>query len=850
MMVQTAVRLILALCVVFGIAIEARAQADGTAVLRVIVVDGSGGVLPAAMVTMAGEVPATRTSLAPTVASDAGVAVFTALVPGRYTLQVTFPGFEMEIVRNVRVRAGDNRRTITMRLPALEEAVTVLRDGESAALDPGGLSFSTVLTREMIDALPDDPDELAAVLEAMSPPGARIRVDGFSGGMLPHKSQIKAVRLPRMDAMAAQNHGGVDGFLFIDIKTQPGSGPIRASVETIFYDDAFSATNPFTPVKGSEQTRQFATSLAGTLIPNRTSFSVNVGGTSQYTSPNLLAVRPDGSTVAESLRRPTDIRAVGLRMDHALNPDHSLRVSLDRNVRDVVNQGVGGFNLPDRAFQTTTSSHVLRLAEGGPFGKHMFSESRLQLSWTSSDNVAAVEAPTIRVVDAFTDGGAQTSGGQHAFEIEAASDLDYVRGPHSWRVGGVVEGGNYRSDDTSNYLGTYTFASLEAFNAGEPSTYTRRVGDPTIAYRSWQAGFYLQDDWRVARNVLLSAGVRAGYQTLVSDPVNVSPRLTIGWSPFRDAKLTVRASYGYLYDWVGGGLYKQSQLVDGFRLQEVNVTRPSFPEPPAGSATPTNKYLWAGDLALPTAHRLNVGADHQVTPDVRVSGTYTWAWGSGQLRGRNSNAPIGGVRPDPAFANVIALVTDAESTFHSVNVGGTLTRPSWKRAFFAVTYTWTASGSNTTGAFSVPANGDDLATEWGPNQATHVANASMIVQPFESLNFSLNAKGHSGLPYNVTTGRDDNLDGLFADRPTGVGRNSARTAAQWDINGRVAYTWRFGPPAPGKETLSFNVWMSFQNLLNRANYVGYSGVMTSPFFGKPTNVANPRRMQIGIRVGL
>ncbi len=49
----------------------------------------------------------------------------------------------------------------------------------------------------------------------------------------------------------------------------------------------------------------------------------------------------------------------------------------------------------------------------------------------------------------------------------------------------------------------------------------------------------------------------------------------------------------------------------------------------------------------------------------------------------------------------------------------------------------------------------------------------------------------------------------------------------------------------------FNVswWVSFQNLLNRANYVGYSGVMTSPFFGQPTNVAGPRRVQTGLRFG-
>ena len=59
-----------------------------------------------------------------------------------------------------------------------------------------------------------------------------------------------------------------------------------------------------------------------------------------------------------------------------------------------------------------------------------------------------------------------------------ASDLDYVRGRHSFRVGLQVDGGRYRTDTSTNYLGTYTFESLEAFNEGRPRSYTQRVGDP------------------------------------------------------------------------------------------------------------------------------------------------------------------------------------------------------------------------------------------------------------------------------------------------------------------------------------------------------------------------------------
>jgi len=58
----------------------------------------------------------------------------------------------------------------------------------------------------------------------------------------------------------------------------------------------------------------------------------------------------------------------------------------------------------------------------------------------------------------------------------------------------------------------------------------------------------------------------------------------------------------------------------------------------------------------------------------------------------------------------------------------------------------------------------------------------------------------------------------------------------------------FGGGAADKR-FRVEVYLSGQNLLNHDNYVGYSGVLTSPFFGQPTNVLNPRRVQVGARFG-
>ena len=88
------------------------------------------------------------------------------------------------------------------------------------------------------------------------------------------------------------------------------------------------------------------------------------------------------------------------------------------------------------------------------------------------------------------------------------SDLDYVRGIHSFRTGVDVNGAWVSTDEDSNYLGTYTFESIDAYIAGTPRSYTRRIGDPNISYSNVLGGVYVQDDIRVRKNLTISPGIR------------------------------------------------------------------------------------------------------------------------------------------------------------------------------------------------------------------------------------------------------------------------------------------------------------------------------------------------------
>ena len=860
---------------------EASAQSrPDIARLVVTVVDPSGAVIPNAKVTITGQEDTTaKVQIAPVSTAATGAAAFEAIVRGRYIIQAEFPGFETVVVRDVRVRAGETRRSITLPIKKVAEDVTVARDPQTSALDPRGNAFSTVLTREQIAALPDDPEEMEKVLKAMAPPGATLRVDGFTGGRLPPKSQIRSIRLPRMDMYAAQNHGGLQGMMFIDVITQPGNGPLRGSVDMAYRDEVLNARNPFTPEKGDEGMTQGGGSISGTIVPNKSSFFLTAQKARLFDSSNVLAAVPDG-LIAHPIRRPADRLNVNGRFDQALNKDHMLRLSYQRSAVQLDNLGVGSFDLLERAYSTTTSDNYFRMSENGALGRRFFTESRLQVRWTESESRSVVQAPTIRVLDSFTSGGAQQAGGRDALEFEAASDLDYVRGVHAFRTGILLEGGRYRSDEFSNYLGTFTFANLDDYEAGRASTYTRRVGDPDVTYDNVQVGVYVQDDYRFAKSLMLSYGLRYEAQTHVSDVQNFSPRVSLTWSPWKSGKTTFRGGVGYFSDWLSTSVYEQTLRVDGYRQQELNILNPSYPDPDVDVITPpTNRYSLADNLVLPASLGANIGIEQALTPALRLNVSYSYRRGMSLFRGRNLNAPVSGVRPDPQFSNVVEVQSDANARAHSLNVGTSLMLLNWRQTFFHANYTLAASETTTTGPFGLPADGDDLEAEWGPSTPTHRAGGMFSMQPIRNLGVSMNFRAQSGTPYNVTTGADANGDGLFNDRPPGTSRNSARTAAQWDIGLRFSYAIGFGQrpqnsgPGGGQTVVMvgpggggggmpgglgggatdkrFRVefYASAQNITNHRNYIGYSGVLTSPFFGLPTNVLNPRKVEIGARFG-
>jgi Carboxypeptidase regulatory-like domain/TonB dependent receptor len=606
--------------------VAAQQQINGS--LRGQVTDNFGAAVVGASVTLID-----REGRAQTATTDGEGGYLLASVPqGLYTLRASAPGFGVYEDTALNLGSRPRERLDIQLHAALEREEVNVEDDGAVNTDPANNADALVLRARDLDALPDDPVAFAAALRAFAAPsagpnGGQIYVDGFSGGRIPPRETIREVRISQ-NQFAAENDSPLAGR--IDIFTKPGTDKLQGSGFVGFSDEALNSRNPFAPDRAPYQFKNYGATLSGTVIKNRASFFVDVDR--NETNGNELV----NAQILDEALRPAALGLVVLtpqryftfspRLDYRFNSKHTLVGRYSYSRRNLDNQGISTFNLPERAYSARGAQHLLQLTETAIISARAVNETRFQYVHDVRRQTDDNFSPSVIVQDAFYAGGAgvgSTANDEDRYELQ--NYTTYTRRAHVFKFGGRLRGVSIEEVSPQNFGGTFIFSGglapqLDAGNQivrdahGEPSLvqissleryrrtllfesagmagdsirahgggvtqFTISAGNPAASVNQTDFAAFVQDDWQARANLSISYGLRYETQTSISSPFNFAPRLAFAYSTSlakkSPLKTVIRGGAGIYYARFGENFTLLARRFDGSRQQSYIITDPAI----------------------------------------------------------------------------------------------------------------------------------------------------------------------------------------------------------------------------------------------------------------------------------
>jgi hypothetical protein len=426
--------------------------------------------------------------------------------------------------------------------------------------------------------------------------------------------------------------------------------------------------------------------------------------------------------------------------------------------------------------------------------------------------------------------------------------VSYVRGKHAINFGVDVPDISRRGeDDFTNQAGTYTFGSLTEYEARKPSTFLVQSGHGHLVFLEKVLSGFVEDNVRLQPNFSVSVGLRYYWQNYFHDDLNnFAPRFGFAYAPNKDSKTVFRGGAGVFFDRSGPRPIADLLHFDGIHLLRFVLDNPPYPvTPPDLAGVPTSVVVLDPRARIPFTVQYSAGIERQITPKSTLSAAYIGSRGIKLFRSVDANAPLPPLyasRPNPALGQEREIQSDGYQKSNSLEI--TFRGSPVKALTGQVQYTLSKTYNNTGGVTFFPGNSYDPNAEWARSDNDRRQKFDLLgsAQAGRLFIFGVALSLYSGKPVNITTGSDDNQDGVVNDRPAGVGRNTLPGPGLIDLDLSVAHDFVFSKsPEHGKKlTVSLN---SF-NVLNHPNYVTYVGVVTSPNFGRAVQAQPPRRFQV------
>jgi len=672
-----------------------------TASLRGRVTDESEAVVPGSHVLLTGE---SKFSRATTAGSD-GSYSFSGVPFGDYSIQASAPGLAVREPVRVTIRSSVQTVNLVLYVAAEKQQLTVEESaGPAVSTEAAANASAIVLLGTDLDSLSDNPDDLAADLQALAGPaagpnGGAIFIDGFSGGQLPPKDAIREIRInqnpfsPEYDKI---------GFGRIEIFTKPGTDKYHGDVGYNFANDKWNSRNAYAAEKAPFHLNEFRNTFSGPL-GRRASFNLillrefvdNGNVVNGVTlNPQTLVPTPFTDTPVSGLRRT----GVTPRVDYQLNTNNTLSVRYSYN-RDIVRDaGTGGFNLESRGYHWNAVGQTVQVTETAVLATNIINESRFQYFRSVTGAQANTPGYALQVLGSFNGGGnplGRSTDSQNNYELQNYTSI--LHGGHTWRFGVRFRGTTESSNSPLNFNGTYTFGgglapelnadnspvldptgqpvmiditSIESYRrtvlfqglglspaqirnlGGGPTQFAITTGNPLIHGSQFDLGAFVGDDWKLRPNLTVNLGLRYETQTNIHDWRDFAPRIGFAWAPGSPGKSpgknVIRAGFGIFYDRFSLANTLTAKRSDGVVQQQYIVSNPSFyPAIPvvssiATAVLPSTVQQVSSDLRAPYLMQSAVAFERQLPFSTTVAITYANSHGLHMLRSEDINAPLPG----------------------------------------------------------------------------------------------------------------------------------------------------------------------------------------------------------------
>jgi len=437
-------------------------------------------------------------------------------------------------------------------------------------------------------------------------------------------------------------------------------------------------------------------------------------------------------------------------------------------------------------------------------------------------------------------------------------------------------------------------------------------GAPDATLDDTEIAAFAQDSWQVSPSWLIDFGLRYDLDTFTlpasaavhstipnggagRDTNNLAPRIGFTYSAGKNHEWVVRGGAGVFYNKtilafpavsaITSGTKIGFAFPQGFTLEltedfikqyGIDLVRQilQFPD------ELTLRFSTGTRLDSTQANLFNLGFDRMIGKHGALSANVTHSLTYHVPLMKDLNPVIGKDvegRPIHAYdqvnvGSIAAVVTEGRSWYTGLDLGW-----KWQSGFGWYSLSYTLSKAEDMGpdplkgGIYLPPNSFDLGSERGlsDNDRRHRFVAAADVGLYL---LGLRASGiyqfATAIPFNVTTGGDDNLDGITSDRPPGVGRNTGADTPLEPVNAyRSAHG--LGPvtslKAPSLSQLDLRIYRPFTvkhgkaqgtafvqifNVFNRFNGGLVEGRALATNFGAViSNAGPPRSFEVGFKMG-